>query len=574
MNNLTADEAYKITITHLIHKCRKEKEDIKDRKNFNEIIEKEVNDILNKYGNNIFTYQGLAYELCKNSFHYFNEICLHGLMFDYEAGQIPLSDTHYEIWDELEDAILNRNNTKNCYVFPRRFGKTSTITVPVTMWAVLCGHIQFALVASAVEDTAANFIDVIKGQLEDNQWITSIFGNVINKSLKYNATEIELDLLPNKAKIQSVAATSSVRGISYRGIRPQLVLLDDYQDEKQIRTEQGRAEAVQRMDNGIMKTVQANNNHFIACGTVQYKDDIYSTLLHRPTWKSRIEKCIPINDIDNYFSKNDYWVECAKLYSSGKDNAILDAEDYYYDHIEQMQFPIIWDNYDRFALFGEWLSNPVSFKQEWQCDIDNLGVKWIKGDVAQIPTESIESLEFEKCVLSVDPAATTGRKSDYSAFCVLGETDNKIRYARKMIIEKLEFDAMVNKVIELLLRYTDITVLSVEKQVFNGADVARIREKIAEIPELRNRNITIVNKARTQNKDNRIKAIIPDINLHKIIFNSDDADAIAQIKEFAGEKFTQHDDMIDALADSIENIITAYKPTSKLKVFRLEDFGL
>lgn len=558
MNNLTQSEARMITLKYLIKKCG----------------EDTAKQLMQNYQDEIFAYHGLAYELCKNSFRYFNEICLHGLMFDYDSGQIPLSETHYEIWDELEDAILNRNNTKNCFVFPRRFGKTSTITVPVTMWAVLCGHIQFALVASAVEDTAANFIDVIKGQLEDNQWITSIFGEVINKSLKYNATEIELDLLPHRAKIQSVAATSSVRGISYRGIRPQLVLLDDYQDEKQIRTEQGRAEAVQRMDNGIMKTVQANNNHFIACGTVQYKDDIYSTLLHRPIWKSRIEKCIPIDDVDTYFSTDKYWVKCAKLYSSGKPNAILDAEDYYYDHLEKMQFPIIWDNYDRFALFGEWLSNPVSFKQEWQCDIDNLGVKWIKGEVAQIPTESIESIAFEKCVLSVDPAATTGTKSDYSAFCVLGEAENKIRYARKMIIDKLEFDAMVDKVIELLLAYTDITVLSVEKQVYNGADVARIREKMADIPELRNRNITIINKARSKNKDNRIKAIIPDINLHKIIFNSDDTEAIKQIKEFAGQKFTPHDDMIDALTDSIENIITAYKPIPKLKVFRLEDFGL
>lgn len=559
MNNLTTNDAYMITLKHLINKYGEDKARI----------------LMNNNVDNIFTYHGLAYELCKKSLHYFNEICLHGLMFDYEAGQIPLSDTHYEIWDELEDAILNRNNTKNCYVFPRRFGKTSTITVPVTMWAVLCGHIQFALVASAVEDTAANFIDVMKGQLEDNQWIQSIFGNVIDKSLKYNAVEMELNLYPNRAKIKSVSATSSVRGETYRGIRPQLILLDDYQDEKQIMSEKGRADAVKRMNNGIMKTVQGNNNHFIACGTIQFKDDIYDTLLKSPIWQSRVEKCVPIDDIDTYFETNPYWVECGKILKRKDRYSNIDAENYYYDHKEKMDFPLIWENYDRFnEIFGAWLSDPVSFKQELQCDIDNLGVKWIKGDVAQIPTESIESLEFEKCVLSVDPAATTGRKSDYSAFCVLGETDNKIRYARKMIIEKLEFDAMVDKVIELLLQYTDITVLSVEKQVFNGADVARIREKIAEIPELRNRNITIVNKARTQNKDNRIKAIIPDINLHRIIFNSDDTNAIAQIKEFAGEKFTQHDDMIDALADSIENIITAYKPKPKLKVFRLEDFGL
>ena len=73
-------------------------------------------------------------------------------------------------------------------------------------------------------------------------------------------------------------------------------------------------------------------------------------------------------------------------------------------------------------------------------------------------------------------------------------------------------------------------------------------------PQLRNRPITIINKSRTQNKDSRIDAIIPDINMGRVIFNQNDIAAIEQIKEFAGCAYTPHDDMIDALADAISNI--------------------
>ena len=127
-----------------------------------------------------------------------------------------------------------------------------------------------------------------------------------------------------------------------------------------------------------------------------------------------------------------------------------------------------------------------------------------------------------------------------------------MKYVRKALIDKLDYLEYIEKVIELLVNYPDINALSIEKNVYMGADVDKIREKIAEHPELRNRAITIFNKQRTQNKDARINAIIPDINMHNMIFNEDDVDAIEQIKQFAGATSGIHDDAIDCLADCCE----------------------
>ncbi len=522
----------------------------------------------------LFTYHGLAWEIGRINFKYFCSVFLYNLLFDYSGDNIPLSKKHYEIWKELQDVMLNRNNTRNCYVFPRSFGKSTTITIPLALWAALyCIH-PFVVVDSATEKQAENFINTMKIQIEDNDYIKSCFGAVINKDLKYNASEIELDIKPQRSKIQCVSSTSSVRGINYGSFRVGLLILDDAQDEKQITTDKACADLNARINNGILKALQNKNNHVVALGTVQRKGDLYDTFLHSPTWKSHTEKCILLDDIDEYFRMSEGWQTIRKILKtkSTNENALYEAENYYLEHKQELEYPLIWDNYDCFDLALEYFEDSVSFKKERQCDINCLGEKRIKS-LSAIPAVDIENKEYTNTILSVDPASTANNKSDYSAFCVLSDTENNIKYARKCIIDKLEFNDYIKMILSLLIQYPDISTVSVEKQTYSGADVIKLREQIQRIPELMNRPITYINKARTKNKDNRIDTVIPDINMGRIIFNEDDIAAIDQIKEFAGTAYTAHDDMIDCVADAAENIINIEKQVPKLKVFSLSDFG-
>ena len=530
--------------------------------------------LFNRYRDHLFDYHGLAWTLGKKSFRYFCSVFLYNLLFDYSGDNIPLSKKHYQIWDELQDVMLNRNNTRNCYVFPRSFGKSTTITIPLALWAALyCIH-PFVVVDSATEKQAENFINTMKIQIEDNHLIKSCFGDVINKELKYNASEIELDIKPQRSKIQCVSSTSSVRGINYGSFRVGLLILDDAQDEKQITTDKACADLNARINNGILKALQNKNNHVVALGTVQRKGDLYDTLLHSTTWKSHTEKCILVDDIDEYFRTSKGWQTIRKILrtKNTNENALYDAENYYLEHKQELDFPLIWNNYDCFDLALEYFEDSVSFKKERQCDINSLGEKRITS-LSAISAKDIENKEFTNTILSVDPASTANKKSDYSAFCVLSDTDNHIKYARKCIIDKLEFNDYIKMILSLLVKYPDINTISIEKQTYSGADVIKLREQIQRIPELMYRPITYINKARTKNKDNRIDTVIPDINMGRIIFNEDDTAAIDQIKEFAGTAYTAHDDMIDCLADAAENIINIEEAIPKLQVFSLADFG-
>lgn len=520
--------------------------------------------LLSEQIDNIFDYHGLAWQLGRESFTYFCQVFLRYPLFDYSGDNIPLSKKHLENWKELQQEILHHNHSRNCYIYPRGFGKTNTISIPLAMWCALYCHTPYIVLLSAVESRAENFIATIKDWIADNPVIYSAFGEVKNKELTWNAGCIELDVKPRKAKIEAYSSTGSIRGASSKGQRISLLIADDAQTDAQVMSDKG-CETVVNSFMTIMKTAQSSNDHVVAVGTIIRKNDLYDSIIHMDSFTKRVEPLIPIDDLDDYFNNHPHWREVKRLLKDGKR---LDAEDYYENHKSAMDYPLIWEKYECFPLFCDYLDDPVSFKREYQGDIQNLGEKRIK-ELQAIPRETIEQLEFTKTILSCDPAATNNKKSDYSAFVVLSECTNGLRYARRCKIAKYDnVNDFVDEIIRLLLEFPDIDAVSIERQVYMGADVEKLREKLAASPELRNRTLQILNKSRNQNKDARIEAyVIADVNMGRIIFNSEDEDAIEQIKSFAGTKYTQHDDCIDALADAQENLQNINKSKGYFNIY-------
>ncbi len=87
------------------------------------------------------------------------------------------------------------------------------------------------------------------------------------------------------------------------------------------------------------------------------------------------------------------------------------------------------------------------------------------------------------------------------------------------------------------------------------------------------RNITIINEAQRKNKDDKISTIIPYINRGEFIFCSEDEEFINQIMNFAGQKYSVHDDAPDTAAEfwiKVDQI----KTVSKIKILDRRSFGL
>jgi hypothetical protein len=445
--------------------------------------------------------------------------------------------------------------------WPRGCAKTTVLDFALTVWLHCYKKSKYTLVAGKTESDSVAFIAQARQAFEENQYILVGFGKLI-KAQEYTVNKLELELV-NKTKIEAISSTTSMRGKKYAGFRPSAIIADDYQGRNDIITEESRNKKYNTWieDSGYAgdKAIFRDGvkispaTKFVVLGTVLHRDCFMSRLLKHKDYKHILKRVVDF-DVEEYFHEG-LWKEFSEIYFDDKlKDSVSDAREFYYQHESKMQYKTIWpDKYQPLDLACDFYNNPTAFMQEMLNNADRIGERWFKSLRTQTTTE-IEDHEFIKTILVVDPASSVTAKSDYSAFCVGSVADNSFAYVRKGIIAKLGFDDLCAKVVELLKAYPDISHVSIEKNLYVGSDLLKIKELVAAEPELRSRDIQYINKMARVNKDERISTITNAVNTGQIIFCEDDSQATNQILDFCGQLFSEKDDFPDAVANFMNDI--------------------
>ncbi|MHC1683430.1 MAG: hypothetical protein AB6733_10820 [Clostridiaceae bacterium] len=548
-----------------------------------EEAEKQAIEMISKNSNNLFGYHGLSWQLGKLSLEFF---CLYFLQDTFlvkeDNAAAPIAEVHKEIWHDVQESIAGDGTNQIGRILPRGTGKSAFGTYAATVWSHSYALKKYTLICSDIGSTAEKFIKDIKNTLLENKYIEKAFGKLLDdkdKRFVCNSTQLELT---NKTFIEAISSGSPMRGRKYDNCRPDLIILDDYQSEDDVGTETARNKKWKKFSEDVKYAAQKavkrdgkvikKGTTFIALGTLQHKECFYSRLLKQPTWSFKSEKGVLIDDfidkegkkvsgLDYYFDTGPWKEFKTILFNFKNENKLEDAKEFYWEHQEEMKFPMLWSEFwDCLDMALSYYENPSSFKQEVQSDVDSIGEKWFK-TIATEKRKEIETHNFIKTMLLVDPASTSGAKSDYTAYLVGSQAENKLKYARKAELAKInartDFDKYVDHMIKLIKEYLDITHVYIEKNTFNGADANLLEKKINEDLVLRNRGIQIINESQKKNKDDKISTIIPYMNKGQIVFAEEDETFIEQILDFRGQKFSVHDDAPDVTAEfsiRIENI--------------------
>lgn len=570
-----------------------------DNKTFDSDIKYQLY-ILNKYLTNIYDkstaislikknssdLNKLARALGKNDIEFFCLYFLSDIFVVKDTNEArELSPGHYELWELANQVFIKDVYDKINIICPRGFAKTTIFDLAVSIWLVCYQKSKFTLIGAKKDDDAVQFVDTIKKVFKENTFIIQNFGLLIdNKSFKVNANEIEFT---NGMYIRAAGSSSSVRGANFKGTRPTVVIADDYQSEVDVLTEDARDKKYNRWTKEIEqvgdKAVVRNGikikaaTKIIAIGTTLHIDCLASRLSRNNDYKTILKRAIMLKDdesVEDIFD-SDLWIQCRKLYFNPSDDDSKEtAKQFYESNKAAMHFPVLWE--EKWDCFNDlaipYWENRTSFMSELMNDASSIGEKWFRSIEIQRHDE-IEEHTFIKTMLCIDPASTTNKKSDYSAMVVGSVATNNFKYMRELIMEKLEFNAYCNKVIELLLLYPDITHVYIEKNTFQGADVLKIRELMRDNIDFKNRNIVFINEMQRVNKDSKISTIIDSVNNGQIIFADSNREFTDNIKEFQGQKYSTHDDAVDITAECVKRL-DAIKIIRKISLFDKSKLGL
>lgn len=516
---------------------------------------------------------GIAKALGKEDITFFCLYFLQDIFVVKDSNEArELSPTHYQVWELLQQTFVEDKLDKLNIVLSRGMAKTTIGDLALTIWLVSYQKSKFTLIGAKKDTDAQQFTESIKKVFQENKMIIDNFGSLIDKKNKNNANEIEFS---NGMYIRACGSGTSVRGFNFKGIRPSVFVGDDYQSEIDILTEDARNKKYDKWCKEIEKVgdtaVYRNGKKIksatkiISIGTVLHKDCLISQLSRNRDYYTFLRQAIILKEsetVDDIF-ESDLWLECKRIYYDDKiEDSKVKAKEFYNKNKKNMRFPILWvEKWDLFEDIAiSFWENRQAFMSEMQNNAGSIGEKWVKSNRTQ-PTIEIEANDFIKTMLTVDPAGIKNKKrGDHFAFVVGSTAKNDFKYIRKgEILHFITFDEYINHIIGILKEFEDITHVAIEKNTYMGLDVDKLKEEISKDDELSRRNLTFINEQTFKNKDEKISTIVDDINNGRIIFDEERVmrEAIEQMMEFQGQKYTMHDDFIDCIAEfslRIENI--------------------
>ena len=179
---------------------------------------------------------------------------------------------HLEWWD-----LCCGKDTHIAIAAPRKHAKSTAITFSYILAAVLFKQYKFVIICSDTESQSTLFLGDIKQELIENEDIISLFG--IKKFNKLSETDIIVEFDDGtEFRIMAKGAEQKLRGIKWRGMRPDLIICDDMENDEAIMNAD-RREKFRRWFYGALLPCRANNGKVIIVGTILHMDSLLERLM-------------------------------------------------------------------------------------------------------------------------------------------------------------------------------------------------------------------------------------------------------------------------------------------------------
>lgn len=452
---------------------------------------------------------------------------------------------HHDMFRDAQSLILNYNLRNNQFVraAPRGHGKSRIISVVFPLWIICYKYRRNIMLIADTGSQSKEYIATIKAELEDNERLRKDFGDLTGAA-KWTEDEI---ITRNDIRVVAKSSGQSLRGSSYKNIRPEVVILDDLENDEQVETENQR----RKLYNWFMKVLMPVGNDetvFLYVGTVlHYEALLYKVLTDSAfnDWNRKMYRAI------NEFNQSPLWGDWEEKYLDiSNPNAAEDAHQFLVEHQDEMlkDVDVLWpekyknllETYEKLMIFqlqdndafnSEYQNNPMTeesriFKQEW---LD-------QNYYTELP-------KMKEIYASVDLSMGKSRTSDTSAIIVMGRGVDNYLYVMEADVARRPPDEICKAIIEYVVKYgNDITGFVIETNVFQEFFAKTLKKECIDMGLYVNW-IEEKSVGAKDSKDLRIRSLAPKIKNGYIKFNPAHKTLIKQLLNYPKD----HDDAPDAM---------------------------
>lgn len=317
---------------------------------------------------------------------------------------------------------------------PRNHAKTGCITHAYLLASLLFREADFAMIVSDTEQQAKDFLKDITIDLTSNDDLIELFQ--ISGFEKETESEIIVRFKDGALfKVLAKGAGQKVRGLKWNQKRPNLIVIDDLENDENVNTKEQRVK-LKRWINGALIPCMGTTGRLRAVGTVIHSDSWLAGTL--PDDNSPLTIHRPLKVYSNVPSNG--WLSARYRAHPG----VGDYSQFLWESHLGEQF--YREEYSRALSDGmvdvysaEHLNNPLDATQAY----------FKKDDFRPLP-KNLPNLNY---YAAVDFAISKSQTADYTAIAVVGIDDAGNLYLVEMVHGRLDPNESVAAIFDIEKRY-------------------------------------------------------------------------------------------------------------------------
>ena len=168
---------------------------------------------------------------------------------------------------------------------PRGEAKSTFISLFFVLWCVLTGRKRYILIIADALEQAAILLEAVKAELDGNPRLAMDFPGETGRGRVWNVGTI---LTAQNVKLQALGAGKRMRGLRHGPYRPDLVILDDLENDENVAKPEQRDKLQDWLQKTVLNLGAADGSmDVVYVGTILHYDSVLARTLDKPTWQAK-----------------------------------------------------------------------------------------------------------------------------------------------------------------------------------------------------------------------------------------------------------------------------------------------
>lgn len=189
---------------------------------------------------------------------------------------------HQHIFARVPEILASEKGVRDLFIAPRGASKSTHLSLGFALYCIVLARKRYIIEVCDVYEQAALLVEAIKAELTTNIRLQNDFPDACGQGRLWREGEI---VTRNNVRIEGLGAAKKIRGRRHGPFRPDLLFLDDIENDEAVRSPDQRKKLWNWIYRAALKVGPPDGSMDVVwVGTVLHFDAVIVRAAKAPTW--------------------------------------------------------------------------------------------------------------------------------------------------------------------------------------------------------------------------------------------------------------------------------------------------